>query len=516
MASTFSDTNSGTLNGSAALGHLRPEQRLSGGSPTASRRANETLKQLVFGLTIAEPHACQDVLESAAYEVGRLVGHGFLDRSSSADALTSACTLNGLTDEAGPDIVQEAIAAGFQAGGRAAEAERASAREPLLGQSSSGLTKGPAGGDHTAVTRCLADVPPEPIKWLWPGRVALGKPNLVAGQPGGGKSQLTIAMAAPVSTGSNWPDGASCPQGSIIFISCEDDVGDTIVPRLLAAGADLSRVHVLDWVRKPAPDGQSFEQHLFNLSRDVQTLQAFVEELGNVRLIVIDPISAYVGGIDSHKASDVRGALAPLQTLAAETGAAVVLVAHLNKGSGDGSAIARVGGSGAFVAACRSAWLVEADPQDEERKRRILTPLKNNIGDDKTGFAFSIQSVDLQGIETSRVVFEPDPVVVSASELLRGQQQTDEERGALEDALDFLRDFLKDGAKTTKSVEKAAKEAGIATRTIERARAKLKIRARKSDSSGAWVMVLPDNELRQDRQGRQQNGTGQDGGVGRS
>ena len=210
----------------------------------------------------------------------------------------------------------------------------------------------------------------------------------------------------------------------------------------------------------------------------------------------------------------MRGALAPLQTLAAETGAAVVLVAHLNKGSGDGSAMARVGGSGAFVAACRSAWLVEADPQDEERKRRILTPLKNNIGDDKTGFAFSIQSVDLRGIETSRVVFEPDPVVVSASELLRGQQQTDEERGALEEALDFLRDFLKDGAKTTKSVEKAAKEAGIATRTIERARAKLKIRARKSDSSGAWLMVLPDTELRQDRQDRQQNGTGQDGGVG--
>jgi len=340
----------------------------------------------------------------------------------------------------------------------------------------------------------------------------LGKTNLVAGQPGGGKSQLTVAMAAPVSTGSNWPDGASCPQGSTIFISCEDDVGDTIVPRLLAAGADLSRVHVLDWVRKPAPDGQSFEQHLFNLSRDVQTLQAFVEEVGDVRLIVIDPISAYVGGIDSHKAADVRGALAPLQTLAAETGAAVVLVAHLNKGSGDGSAMARVGGSGAFVAACRSAWLVEADPQDEERKRRILTPLKNNIGDDKTGFAFSIESVELRGIETSRVVFEPDPVVVSASELLRGQQQTDEERGALEEALDFLRDFLKDGAKTTKSVEKATKEAGIATRTIERARAKLKIRARKSDS-GAWLMVLPDTKLRQDRQDRQQNGTAQDGGL---
>ena len=135
MSSTFSDTNSATLNGSAALGHLRSEQHLNGVSPTASRSAHETLKHLVFGLTIAEPHACQDVLDSAAFEVGRLVGHGFLDCSSSADALTSACTLNGLTDEAGPDIVQEAIAAGFLAGAQAAKVERASVERYPNGES---------------------------------------------------------------------------------------------------------------------------------------------------------------------------------------------------------------------------------------------------------------------------------------------------------------------------------------------------------------------------------------------
>jgi putative DNA primase/helicase len=256
---------------------------------------------------------------------------------------------------------------------------------------------------------------------------------------------------------------------------------------------------------------------LFNLTEDVPALEALVEELGDVSLIVIDPISAYLGRVDSHKASDVRGALAPLQTLSAETGATVMLVAHLNKGNGDGSPMSRVGGSGAFVAACRSAWLVEVDPQDEDRKRRILAPLKNNIGDDKTGFVFSIQPIELaEGIETSRVVFEPGSVVVSASELLSGQQQTDEDRGALEEAVGFLREFLKDGAKTTKSMEKAAKDAGIAARTIERARAKLKIKARKSDTTGAWLMVLPDGEPRQGRQSRQPSDAAADGGVDQS
>jgi hypothetical protein len=229
---------------------------------------------------------------------------------------------------------------------------------------------------------------------------------------------------------------------------------------------------------------------------------------------VIDPVSAYVGArVDSHKASDVRGALAPIQTLASEAGVSVVLIAHLNKGSGDGSAMARVGGSGAFVAACRSAWLVEADPQDAEGKRRILAPLKNNIGDDTTGFAFSIEAVNLDGIETSRVVFEPVPILVSASELLRGQQQSDEERGALEEAIEFLRTFLKSGPMTSKSVEQAAKEAGIAPRTIERARSRLKIKARKSDATGAWVIALPDTD---GRQGRRSVGTGLDGGLGQN
>jgi putative DNA primase/helicase len=368
-----------------------------------------------------------------------------------------------------------------------------------------------AGSTKAYISRCIADVVPERVQWLWKPRIALGKTNLLAGNPGNGKSQVTVSIAATTSTGGVWPDGTRAPIGSVVFISCEDDVADTIAPRLQAAGADLNRVHVLDWIRKPTSNEEQVQDRLFSLAEDVPALEALVREIGDVSLIVIDPVSAYVGSIDSHKASDVRGALAPLQTLAARTGAAVVLVAHLNKSAGDGSAMARVGGSGAFVAACRSAWLVEVDPQDEDRKRRILAPLKNNIGDDRTGFAFSIQSMEVAGgIETSRVVFEPGSVTVSAAELLRGQQQTDDERGAVDEAVDFLREYLKDGPLTSKSMEKAAKDAGIAARTIERARAKLKIKARKSDVTGAWLISLPDTDHRQDRQ---PPNAGTDGGV---
>jgi putative DNA primase/helicase len=360
------------------------------------------------------------------------------------------------------------------------------------------------------VSRCLADVAPEPIEWLWPRRFAKGKANLIAGQPGLGKTQTAVYMAARVSIGGEWPDGTRCPRGSVILICCEDDAADTIVPRLIAVGADLSRVHILDWIIKKTGENAPSQQ-LFNLAHDIPTLASLVCKIGDVALIVIDPISAYLGGLDSHKTSDVRGGLAPLQHLAGESGAAVVLVSHLNKGSADANAMARVAGSGAFVAACRSAWLVEADPQDEDRKRRILTPLKNNIGDDQTGFAFEIKGVKLQegSIETSCVVFEPEPVIISASELLKGQQDTQEERGMVGEAMSFLREFLADGAKGTKVTQKAAEDAGIADRTLRRAREQLKVKVQRSRQTGQWVWALPATGAESPNQRPNNGGAGQ-------
>lgn len=148
-------------------------------------------------------------------------------------------------------------------------------------------------------------------------------------------------------------------------------------------GADRAQVHIIDWIDDEGPNGEQ-RRRTFDLGRDIEVLRKVAEEIGNVRLIVIDPVSAYLGGADSHKTSDVRAALAPLQTLAAEIAVCVVMVSHLNKGSTDPAAMSRVSGSGAFVAAARSAWFVAPNPRDETK--RILTPLKNNIGDDKTGF----------------------------------------------------------------------------------------------------------------------------------
>jgi hypothetical protein len=341
--------------------------------------------------------------------------------------------------------------------------------------------------------RRLADIAAEHIRWLWPQRLALGKLSLVAGQPGLGKSQLTLAMAAAVTTGRDWPDGTRAPLGSAVLVSCEDDAADTIRPRLEAAGADLRRIHIFDWTISRDKRGGTARLS-FDVAEHVPSLAAFLARIGDTRLIVIDPITAYMGSADSHKTADVRSALVPLQGLVAQAGAAGLLVSHLNKAS-EGAAMNRVVGSGAFVAVCRSSWLVATDPQDGERQRRIMTPLKNNIGDDRTGFAFTVEPHYLpDGIATSRIVFDPNPLTVDANDLLRdtASRGGGDDGGlgpALIKACYFLRNALEGGARRTTEVQADADANGLAWRTVESAKKQLGVISTRLD--GHWWMRLP-------------------------
>jgi hypothetical protein len=244
---------------------------------------------------------------------------------------------------------------------------------------------GAGAGRSTPVAKLVkvSTVEAVPIRWLWPGRMALGKATLIAGHPGLGKSQLTAYLAAQVTKGAPWPAGeGSAPKGQVIMLSAEDDIADTIRPRLDAAGADIHSVHMLTAVQ----EGDGVRG--FNLARDLAALDASLSQIGNVKLVIIDPITAYMSGTDTHKTADVRALLAPVSDLAVKHKVAVVVVSHLNKGGG-GEAMTRVTGSLAFVAAARAAYVVQKDPEDP--KRRLFQPIKNNLGVDDTGLAFRIE-----------------------------------------------------------------------------------------------------------------------------
>lgn len=344
--------------------------------------------------------------------------------------------------------------------------------------------------ESRAIFRRVADIQARPIRWLWPGRIARGKVSMLAGNPGLGKSQVTISLAAIVSMGGLWPvDGGDCEAGNTIILSAEDDPADTIRPRLEAAGADLSRVYILDAVLDDSVAGGGASR-AFNLRTDLSRLATMLEEIGGASLIVIDPITAYLGITDSHKNAEIRALLSPLAELAGKQEAAVVCVSHFNKDVHT-EALMRVTGSLAFVAAARAAYVVAKDPENEAR--RLFLPLKNNLGNDQTGLAFTVESTQVESsagtIETSRVVWAAGTVTVTATEAMRPQIH-DDERSELGEAKDFLRGLLADGAMPSRQIQADAAGAGHAWRTVQRAQKSLGIVAVKKGMKEGWVWQL--------------------------
>ena len=346
-----------------------------------------------------------------------------------------------------------------------------------------------AGVPVGAVIRCFKDIVPKPLRWLWPGRIPLGKLTLLIGDPGLGKSLLTADIAsrvartvrdAEIQEAGTFSDGAPCESGSVIFLSAEDDPADTIRPRLDAAGADVSRVHILEAVRVQHTDGSTAEK-AFSLETDIVQLESAFERVPDIRLVVIDPLSAYLGGTDSHSNGEIRGLLSPLAAMAARREVAVLAVTHLRKSPG--SAVHRTIGSIAFAAAPRAVWAVAPDPGDGER--RLLLAVKQNLSAPASGMAFRVVAPD----GTARVAWEPGLVKLTANDVLASSemQEGQSERRA---AIEWLRGLLRDGPVAAKKVRSAAGAAGLAWTTVRRAKDALGVTVQKSAYHGGWEWRL--------------------------
>lgn len=329
-----------------------------------------------------------------------------------------------------------------------------------------------------------ADLKPEPIRWLWSGWLALGKLHILAGAPGQGKTTIALGLAAAVTCGGRWPDGSCCAAGNVLVWSGEDDPADTLLPRLLAAGADRKRVFFVTGARVNG------EVHTFDPARDMLALTEQCERIGNVRLIVVDPVVSAVTG-DSHKNTETRRALQPLVDLAASMGAALIGITHFSKGGQGADPAQRVNGSIAFTAVARVVLVAAKVKGEDGEDRRIFARAKSNIGPDEGGFEYRIdQGEPLPGIHASYVAWGAS-VDGSARELLTDPNDDDGgEKPALESASDFLRQVLGDDVVPSKAIEAEAKEAGIAWRTVRRASDELGVKKRRGDG-GKWYWTMP-------------------------
>jgi hypothetical protein len=350
-----------------------------------------------------------------------------------------------------------------------------------------------SGGSAALVSRCAAEIAPEKIEWLWSGRIARGKHTCIAGEPGTGKSQLSIAIIAAVTTAGEWPCGeGKAPLGSVIVLSAEDGASDTIIPRLIAAGADLGRVHVVSAVRDAGG------RRALNLQHDLHLLESKVAEIGDVVLVVVDPVSSYLGKTDSHKNSEVRGVLEPLSEMAERTRVAILSVTHFSKAGAHNTnkALHRFIGSIAFTGAPRAAFAVIEDA--EHGDRRLFLHAKNNLARAPQGLAFRLEQclVD-EGIIASRIFWESEPVATSADEALAADAAGTGSRTAKAEAMEYLQAALADGPIPAAEVNRMAREHGLAPKVIRSAREALGVKIERDGfgpgSKSLWS--LPDGSI---------------------
>lgn len=246
--------------------------------------------------------------------------------------------------------------------------------------------------------RCVNQTGSHPLALAW--LACKRKLHILAGAGGTGKTTLLLGLIATITTGGHWPDGSRCNEpGNALIWSSEDDPADTLIPRLTAAGADMSRVYIIQGRTNAQGDADPFDP-----ANDIALLRATADDIGGVSLLMLDPIVSAVKG-DMHKANDVRRALQGVVDFAEQNNCAVVGISHFAKGGMGSSPADRVIGSQAFSALARTV-LVAA--KQEGSDARVLARAKSNIGTDEGGVSYTIEPCDIcEGIETTRVAWGP-------------------------------------------------------------------------------------------------------------
>jgi len=344
--------------------------------------------------------------------------------------------------------------------------------------------------DGVVLTRG-SDIKPEAVDWLWGDWLARGKLAILAGPPGQGKTTIAMAMVATVTSGGKWPDATQCDQGTALIWSGEDDPSDTLVPRLMAAGADLSRVWFVTGSRV---NGEVLP---FDPSRDLVQLTAKAHEIGDVHLLVVDPVVSAVGG-DSHKNTEVRRGLQPLVDLGLYLNAAVLGISHFSKGSAGRDPTERVTGSVAFGAVARVVMVADrVKNEDGDEERRILARSKSNIGPDDGGFEYGLKQFEaLPGISASCVMWGK-AITGTARELLTiPEKDCDDEAGSIaHDAADALVRIIGRDLVPRSEVMTQMKAEGFSDKMIRSGRERLRVTVQRSgfgkQMSSYWK--LPEN-----------------------
>ncbi|MGF7181487.1 hypothetical protein HDF11_003005 [Tunturiibacter psychrotolerans] len=460
----------------------------------AAALADEVAKLRAMG----EGSGRNKALNDAAHSIGTM--SAWIDLNEVANALYLASVANGYVAKDGEAAAKQTITSGLTAGQLKPR--------PLLSmpgdtdysdivpmirngieayKRKQATQSAPASIKRSVTLLQGSNIVERPIHWLWDGYLPSGKLTLLAGAGGTGKSTIAFSLAATITNGGNWPDGSRCNAvGNVLIWSSEDDPADTIKPRLMAVGANDSRYGVISGTvdENGLPDS-------FDASRDMEGLREAVSRIGGISLLIIDPIVTAVTG-DMHKANDVRRSLQTIVDFAAECNCAVLGITHFAKGTAGKNSAERVIGSQAFAALAR---MVLVAAKEEESDRRVFTRAKSNNSVDTGGYSYSIEALSLkQGIVATRVVWG-EPLEGSSRSILADAEGVETERQGkkIEEAKNFLNNALVNGPVPVVEVKAQARNVGITSVTLQRAKEAMNVQSVKSkrDFVGGWEWLLP-------------------------
>lgn len=325
-----------------------------------------------------------------------------------------------------------------------------------------------------------SQVTPEKIEWLWPGRLALGKITLLEGDPGLGKSTLTLEMAARLSRGIPLPGGLQLRPTGTLLLSAEDGVADTIVPRLMAAGANLDLVHIMEGVR--TQEGEAGIQ----IPKDLDLIEEAMTLFG-CSLVVMDPLSVFLGDdISENRNQEVRKALAPAKAMFERARVSGLLLRHLTK-SQSANPVYRGAGSIGLGGAARVVMMVAEDP--EIPGLRILAEVKNNLSKPAPSLSYRLVSSPVNP-DVGQIEWSGESRWGAKD--LQSPPEEEEFGPKLGDAVEWLKEYLHGGVTVmVKQMQRDSVAAGISEKTLKRARKAVGVIPAK-DGHGAWGARLPD------------------------
>ena len=336
----------------------------------------------------------------------------------------------------------------------------------------------PEGDDVPPPTCSLAGIKPVAQRWLWPGRIPIGYLTALFAPRGTGKSMIALDIAARVTNGTPWPDAPERKQsaGSVLLITAEDHLESIVVPRLIAAGADLAKIHGLAPSVDSSGEPRPFQFH------DLTKLEQAMRAIPDLRLVVIDPYVAVLGTTNDRRSNTHAKKLAEVAKIAAEVGAAVLLVNATDKGSNGKTWQYACDALPALETLARAVWIVAEDPEDHER--RMFLPARVNLAADPGGLGYTIDR------ETGRVVWGTEPIALRAADVVK---LTGRAASEVVKATAWLREFLKEAARRADEVLREGSLAGFSRRALYAAKERLGVDSCKDRDrfAGCWWWRLP-------------------------